>query len=131
MMLFCYVFLVSEFVLLMDFYVIRLISLSAVLGTVSGHLMCVCSHRERERESKFMNKCNFNFHRENWNIERNGSGDWMMDSEMNHIIYYSETVRRCHRFSCFRFTKWPSIWKICTLLMTGKPYCHSAHNFIS
>lgn len=62
MMLFCYVFLVSEFVLLMDFYVIRLISLSAVLGTVSGHLMCVCSHRERERES--MNKCNFSSHRE-------------------------------------------------------------------
>lgn len=49
MMLFCYVFLVSESVLLMDFYVIRLISLSAVLGTVSGHLMCVCSHRKRER----------------------------------------------------------------------------------
>lgn len=56
MMLFCYVFLVSEFVLLMDFYVIRLISLSAVLGTVSRHLnlMCVCSHTQREgvRERK-------------------------------------------------------------------------------
>lgn len=77
----------------MDFYVIRLISLSAVLGTVSGYLMCVCSHRDRDRErgerregereeregeekerkrSKFMNKCNFSSHREHWNIEKNG-----------------------------------------------------------
>lgn len=43
----------SESVLHTDFYVIRLISLSAVLGTVSGHFMnkCVCAvtHTQRER----------------------------------------------------------------------------------
>lgn len=86
-----------------DFYVIRLISLSAVLGTVSGHLMCVCSHRKREEgERDLMCVCS---HRER---ERERVNLWInailvlierleyrkkweeglndMDSVMNHII---------------------------------------------